>query len=76
MVQPNSLVLVDKVLLWQKNEIGCKLRVTVECMYADNDVSKVNIIGLSTNDNLFMLKAWPFWEMLIYDLVELSCILV
>jgi hypothetical protein len=57
MIQPNSLISIKVVTLRNKNQNRRKFRVTIQRPNALDDVTEVDIKGLTCNNYLLAFKA-------------------
>ena len=58
MIQPNSLISIKVVTLGNKNQNRRKFRVTIQRPNALDDVTEVDIKGLTCNNYLLAFKVW------------------
>jgi hypothetical protein len=58
-IQPNCLISIKVVTLGSKNQNGREFWVAIQRLNALDDVTKVDIEGLASNNYLPAFKAWP-----------------
>jgi hypothetical protein len=59
MIQPNCLISIKVVTVRSKNQNERKFQVTIQRQNALDDVMKVDVEGLASNNYLLSFKVWP-----------------
>ena len=76
MVKPVLLLFINIVPFGGEHKGPGKLGISIEGTNARHNVSKIEIKGFPTDDNLFPNKLGTIWKVIINDPVEFYSILV
>ena len=69
MIKADCHVVVNKMLLRDKDKVACKFCITDKRSDTLNDISEVDFKCLAGHNDLTALEAWTSRDMLIYQLV-------